>query len=186
MMRSCPGCGLTLTDDAIFCPTCGWQKAATPTQSTPSVAPITSGSTPVEVGPATPSATSDSDPKSVAMKVRMVLALALLPVVVIVEAIAWFVALPHLRLNFVFLHGRVDFSGLRGEIGWLLLIVCTSISIAVTGWLYPPLAKEYRPFFERQFAAPRRTPATPGKLAVGMIVGAIWLVIVLVRMRASH
>ena len=27
-MQSCPKCGLSLDGDAVFCPTCGWTKAA--------------------------------------------------------------------------------------------------------------------------------------------------------------
>jgi hypothetical protein len=30
-MRPCPGCGLSIENDAPFCPTCGWQAAATAT-----------------------------------------------------------------------------------------------------------------------------------------------------------
>jgi hypothetical protein len=184
MMRSCPGCGLSLTDDATFCPTCGWLRAAATTKGTLSGGPATSGAAPVEVGPRMASATSDSDPRSAVTNVRMLLALALPPTVVIAVLLVWFVALSHVRLTYVFLDGQVDLSGLREEIGLVLLIGCTWISIAVTRRLSPPVAKEYRPFFDRLFAAPRRTPATSRKLALGMILGAIWLVIVLVR--ASH
>jgi hypothetical protein len=178
-MRSCPGCGLSLSDDASFCPTCGWQRTAAAAQDTPAAAPATSGAAAIGIGPTASTATSDSDPASAVLVIRKALAYGLMPAVVILESIAWYVALPHLHF--------LGHQALR-EIQGFLLFVCTLISITATAWLYPPVAKEYTAWFDRQFlAAPRESGySTLGKVVMIAIPSAVWLVIVLVILRASR
>jgi hypothetical protein len=203
MSRSCPGCGLSLADDAFFCPTCGWHMTTAFTYDTPTPAAIAPARTPaapvlawptaavtpaaaapLETGPLTPGETLDPDPGSAPPTVRRVLALGLLPAVVIVECTAWYLAMPHIYRATHHILGYRLLLQMQG----FLLFVCTLGSLTVTAWLCPAVGKEYTAWFDsRYLAAPREDNASvPGKMVVQAVFIAVWLAIILVVTRLSR
>ncbi len=171
-MQSCPGCGLSLEDSAIFCPTCGWQKAAATTHGTPAGAPVTSGAAPDEIRPTAPGATLGSNPIDEAGTTRKALGYVLLSAGVVLSLVAWSYATEWLR--------RSTFKSLQLSpvlaSQWTVpvLLVCLFVLLTVFGSIYPPALDRFLRWFDRQ-----------GWLPLVLWVNGALLALMLVRMLAA-
>jgi hypothetical protein len=96
-MRSCPGCGLSLDDDAVFCATCGWPKAVVTGQATPVDAGAASGSPSPDRNPAALASITSPNLRSDASPGRLALAVAMAVTMYASWAAALVVAFPHGR-----------------------------------------------------------------------------------------
>jgi hypothetical protein len=118
-----------MTDEAIFCPSCGWQEYSDPAQGTHIRAAD-------EFPPAPP---TDPYPGGVWM-VRKVLAYAVVPVSIVL----WLVAGTEAD---AYLEHWIPFIVIGPGVVWLLFtaigLVVAIIAVSISAWLYPPAGDRY-------------------------------------------
>ena len=183
-MRSCPGCGLSLGDHAVFCPSCGWQQG-TATQRNPQGPSAGYHAAPADVEPLPPDETDDPAPKDTVMMSRMLLGYALVPAVVIAECIAWLFALPSLnRLT----HHLIN-SALMFALQAFLVGASALIAIVLAGFIYPPATDFYLTWWDRRYSsAPREDGGgwTLGQLGIAVVALILVLVVTLLAVSRAR
>ena len=175
-MRSCPGCGLSLGDHAVFCPSCGWKPGAASTPGDLAGQSTGHHAAPTDVGPLPPDEADDPAPKDAVMMSRMLLGYALVPAVVIAECIAWLFALPSLnRLTHHLINSTLMFA-----LQTFLVAATALVTIILVGSIYPPATDFYLTLWDRQYSsAPREDGGgwTLGQLGIAVVALILFLTV---------
>jgi len=162
-VRSCPGCGLSLGDHAVFCPSCGWTPGAASTPGDPAGQSTGHHAAPTDVGPLPPDEADDPGPKDAVMMSRMLLGYAIVPVVVIVECIAWLFALPSLnRLTHHLINSTLMFA-----LQTFLVAATALVTIILVGSIYPPATDFYLTLWDRRYAS---APSEGGGVSLRRVI----------------
>jgi hypothetical protein len=167
-MRSCPGCGLSLASDAVFCPTCGWQNAA----ATPQRAPAASNAAPADIRQTAPFSTGHADGRSDAGTGRKTLAYLALPAIAFIVILVGVLALHHLPLPIRGQHPSSDLVWRGTDVVFGIAIgLAIVIAITLSDWLYSPAARLFDSWTFGTGVSARRFRW----VSYAFIVMAIWL-----------
>jgi hypothetical protein len=136
-MRACPGCGLSLAESGVFCPSCGWRQAAATTRDASTDTPATTGAAPAGIRPTTPVESPGSDSEDFVTATRRVLGHFLVPAGIVLSFAVW--AYAALWLDGV-LHDRLQ---LMLFLTSPVFFVCLFVSVTLLGSIYPPVLDRY-------------------------------------------
>jgi hypothetical protein len=183
-MRACPGCGLSLADNGVFCPSCGWQQAAATTRDASTGTPATTGAAPAGIRPTTPVESPGSETRDYVTTVRKALGYVLVPAGVVLSCVAWWYTASWLD---GVIHGRLP---LMMFLTCPVFFICLFVSATLLGSVYPPALDRYlalydRVAFDRIDRIESGTGLDPGPYLIDGMITAILFVVFLVRVLKS-
>jgi hypothetical protein len=161
-MLSCPRCSLSLADNAVFCPTCGWRAAAETTHgaSAETTHGVSAGShtapgaSPAEFLPTTSAATVDRDSYSEVRPIRKVLGYALMIAAACLLIEVKFVTFPHaFATGDALVSGHALATTEPRLVAGVCLVIAAIVSLVLSVWLHPPTVEWLADWL---FEGPRR------------------------------